>query len=63
MVSCSIVLSRPDLKRQLTRGESGKRNLLMVPVGPIWALWVGLFMMEIAIDRGIFWGHYLIVGR
>ena len=55
-------LLRPDVMK--TAGPAGprKRYLLMVAIGPIWAMWVGLFMMVIAIDRGVLWGHYLITG-
>ena len=56
-------LRRPDVIRTLAPDEPGKRYLLMVAIGPIWALWVGLFMMAIAIDRGVLWGHHLITGH
>ena len=55
-------LRRPDVTRTVAPSGSGKRYLLMVAIGPIWAMWVGLFMMAIAIDRGVLWGHYLITG-
>ena len=56
-------LRRPDVIKTLAPGEPGKRYLLMVAIGPIWALWVSLFIMAIAIDRGVLWGHYLITGN
>jgi hypothetical protein len=35
----------------------------MTVIGPIWVLSVGLFIMAIAIDRGVLWWHYLISGE
>ena len=55
-------LRRSDVTRTVSPAEPGKRYLLMIMIGPIWAMWVGLFLMAIAIDRGVLWGHYLISG-
>jgi len=55
-------LRRPDVMKMAAPIGPGKRYLLMVAIGPLWALWVGLFMMAIAIDRGVLWGHHLISG-
>jgi len=55
-------LRRPDVMKTIGPAEPGRRYLLMVAIGPLWAIWVGLFMLVIAIDRGVLWGHYLISG-
>ena len=55
-------LRRPDVMKTVAPAGPEKRYLLMIVLGPIWAIWVGLFMMVIAIDRGVLWGHYLISG-
>ncbi|MDH3663519.1 MAG: hypothetical protein OEU92_26470 [Alphaproteobacteria bacterium] len=55
-------LRRPDVMTTVAPTGPGKRYLLMVAIGPLWAMWVGLFMMVIAIDRGVLWGHFLISG-
>lgn len=55
-------LRRPDVKKVAHLG-SGKYYLLMVAIGPLWMVWVGLFMMVVAIDRGAIWGQYLISGE
>lgn len=56
-------LRHPNVMK--TAGTAGpeRRYLLMIVIGPIWVLSVGLFMMAIAIDRGVLWGHYLISGE
>ena len=51
---------RPDMMKMAAPIDPGKRYLLMVVIGPLWALWVGLFILAIAIDRGVLWGHHLI---
>ena len=56
-------LRRPDTMKMAGPAGPGKRYLLIVIFGPVWALSVGLFMMAIAIDRGVLWGHYLISGE
>jgi hypothetical protein len=55
-------LRRPDMMKMVAPIGSRKGYLLMVAIGPLWALWVGLFMVAIAIDRGVLWGRYLISG-
>jgi len=55
-------LRRPDVMKTIGPAEPGRRYLLMVAIGPIWAMWFGLFMMAIAVDRGVLWGHHLITG-
>ncbi|MEZ5934855.1 MAG: hypothetical protein R3F54_23555 [Alphaproteobacteria bacterium] len=55
-------LRRPDMMKTAAPVGPGKRYLLMVAIGPLWAIWVGLFVMVIAVDRGLLWGHHMITG-
>ena len=56
-------LRRPDVTKTIAPSEPARRYLLMIAIGPIWAMWIGMFIMAMAIDRGVLWGHYLISGE
>jgi hypothetical protein len=56
-------LRRPDVTKTVTQLGPRGSYLLMVVIGPIWVMWIGLFIVAIAIDRGVLWGHYLISGE
>lgn len=56
-------LRRPSIMKLNGSGRPVEQYILVIVLGPVWALRVGLFMMAIAIDRGILWGYHLISGE